>query len=206
MRAIRFGAQLWSQSGDWPGLLDAAIAAEAAGWDSVWTWDHLVAIVGPWEQPVLEGWLAMAAIAARTRRIGVGLMVGANTFRTPGQTAKLAVTLDHISGGRATLGIGAAYVEREHAAYGIDFGNSVGERIDRMDEAIGIVRRLLDGERFSHDGTGVPVGGRGGLPAPRPAADADPRRRPGPPQDAQGGRTSRGRVERLGDARADDRA
>jgi alkanesulfonate monooxygenase SsuD/methylene tetrahydromethanopterin reductase-like flavin-dependent oxidoreductase (luciferase family) len=152
MRGIRFGAQLWSQSGDWPGLLDAAIAAEAAGWDSVWTWDHLVAIVGPWEQPVLEGWLAMAAIAARTERIGVGLMVGANTFRTPGQTAKLAVTLDHISRGRATLGIGAAYVEREHAAYGIDFGSSVGERIDRMDEAVGIVRRLLDGERFSHAG------------------------------------------------------
>ena len=152
MREIRFGAQLWSQSGDWPGILGAAVAAEAAGWDSVWTWDHLVAIVGPWEQPVLEGWTTMAAIAGRTSRVGVGLMVGANTFRTPGQTAKLAATLDHVSGGRATLGIGAAYVEREHDAYGIDFGSGVGERIDRLDEAVGIVRRLLDGERFRHQG------------------------------------------------------
>ena len=153
MREVRFGAQLWSQAGDWPGLLRAGLAAEAAGWDSIWTWDHLVAIQGPWEQPVLDGWLVMGALAARTERVGVGLMVAANTFRTPGQTAKLAATLDHVSGGRATLGIGGAYVEREHAAYGIDFLASVGERLDRLDESVGIIRRLLDGERFSHVGT-----------------------------------------------------
>ena len=152
MREVRFGAQLWSQAGDWPRYLRAALAAEAAGWDSVWTWDHLVAIQGPWEQPILEGWLAMGAIAARTERVRVGLMVAANTFRTPGQTAKLASTLDHVSGGRAILGIGGAYVEREHAAYGIDFGAGIGERLDRLDESIGIIRRLLDGERFTHVG------------------------------------------------------
>jgi alkanesulfonate monooxygenase SsuD/methylene tetrahydromethanopterin reductase-like flavin-dependent oxidoreductase (luciferase family) len=151
-RPIRFGAQLWSQASDWPACLRAGLAAEAAGWDALWTWDHLVAIQGPWEQPIFEGWLAITALAARTSRIGVGLMVGANTFRTPGHTAKLAATLDHVSGGRATLGLGAAYVEREHAAYGIDFGASPGERLDRLDESVGIVRRLLDGERFSHHG------------------------------------------------------
>jgi F420-dependent oxidoreductase-like protein len=149
---VRFGAQLWSQAADWPGFLAAALAAEDAGWDSVWTWDHLQAIFGPWEQPVLEGWLAMGAVAARTARVRVGLMVGANTFRNPGHTAKLAATLDHVSGGRAVLGIGGAWFAREHEAYGIDFGASVGERLDRLDEAVEVMRRLLDGERFSHDG------------------------------------------------------
>jgi alkanesulfonate monooxygenase SsuD/methylene tetrahydromethanopterin reductase-like flavin-dependent oxidoreductase (luciferase family) len=149
---VRFGAQLWSQSGDWPGFLGAAIAAEEAGWDAVWTWDHLQAIFGPPEQPVHEGWLAMAAVAARTSRVQVGLMVGANTFRNPGLTAKLAATLDHVSGGRAVLGIGGGWVAREHEAFGIDFGATVGERLDRLDEAVGVMRRLLDGERFSHAG------------------------------------------------------
>jgi len=152
MPDIRFGAQLWSQAGDWPGFLAAAIAAEEAGWDDVWTWDHLHAIFGPWEQPVLEGWLAMGAVAARTSRVRVGLMVGANTFRNPGHTAKLAATLDHISGGRAVLGIGGAWFAREHEAFGIDFGASIGERLDRLDEAVEVIRRLLDGERFSHVG------------------------------------------------------
>jgi F420-dependent oxidoreductase-like protein len=149
---VRFGAQLWSQATDWPGFIGAAVGAEEAGWDSVWTWDHLHAIFGPWEQPVLEGWLAMGAVAARTSRVRVGLMVGANTFRNPGHTAKLAATLDHVSGGRAVLGIGGAWFAREHEAFGIDFGASVGERLDRMDEAVEVMRRLLDGERFSHAG------------------------------------------------------
>ena len=79
-------------------------------------------------------------------------MVGANTFRNPGLTAKLATTLDHISDGRAVLGIGGAWFEREHDAFGIDFGVGVGERLDRLDEAVGLIRRLLDGETVDHDG------------------------------------------------------
>ncbi len=151
-RRIRFGAQLWSQATDWPSFLAAALAAEATGWDDVWTWDHLQAIFGPREQPILEGWMGLAAVAARTDRLRIGLMVGANTFRNPGHTAKLAATLDHISGGRAVLGIGGAWVAHEHEAFGIDFGRSVGDRLDRLDEAVGVMRRLLDGERFSHAG------------------------------------------------------
>lgn len=149
---VRFGAQLWSQASTWDGFLGAALAAEEAGWDSVWTWDHLHAIFGPWEQPIFEGWLAMTAVAARTSRVRVGLMVGANTFRNPGLTAKLAATLDHVSGGRAVLGIGAAWFAREHEAFGIDYGTSVGERLDRLDEAVELMRRLLDGERVDRAG------------------------------------------------------
>ena len=149
---IRFGLQLWSQSTDWPSFRDSALAAEAAGWDSVWTWDHLLAIFGPWEQPILEGWSAMAALGPLTTRVRLGLMVGANTFREPGLTAKLATTLDHVSGGRAVLGIGGAWFEREHDAFGLEFGKSPGERLDWLDEAVMLMRRLLDGERVDHDG------------------------------------------------------
>ncbi len=149
---MKFGAQLWSQATTWEAFRDTAIAAEGAGWDSVWTWDHLLAIFGPWEQPIFEGWMALTGIAPLTTKLRLGLMVGANTFRNPGLTAKLATTLDHVSGGRAILGIGGAWFEREHDAFGIDFGASVGERLDRLDEAVMLMRRLLDGERFSHEG------------------------------------------------------
>jgi len=147
----RFGLQLWSQRTDWAGFRDAALAGEDAGWDSVWTWDHLAAIFGPWEQPIFEGWSVLAGLAPLTRRVRLGLMVGANTFRNPGHVAKLATTLDHLSGGRAVLGIGGAWFTREHEAYGIPFP-PVGERLDRLDESVMLIRRLLDGERFSHEG------------------------------------------------------
>jgi len=150
--SMRFGAQLWPQSTDWPSMRDAAVGAEAAGWDSVWTWDHLLAIQGPWQQPIFEGWTALAALASLTSRVGLGLMVGANTFRDPGLTAKLATTLDHVSDGRAVLGIGGAWFEREHEAFGIAFGATTGERLDWLDESVGLLRRLLDGELVTHEG------------------------------------------------------
>ncbi len=163
---MRFGLQLWSQSTDWATFRDAALSAEAHGWDSVWTWDHLLAIFGPWEQPIFEGWTAMAGLASVTSRVRLGLMVGANTFRNPGHTAKLATTLDHISGGRAVLGIGAAWFEREHDAFGFEFGASPGERLDWLDESVALMRRLLDGERFSHEGDAYSF--HDTLNAPRP--------------------------------------
>jgi F420-dependent oxidoreductase-like protein len=166
---MRFGAQLWSQHTSWPDFRDAAVAADQAGWDGVWTWDHLMAIFGPWEQPILEGWTTLAAVAAVTSNVRLGLMVGANTFRNPGLTAKLATTLDHISGGRAVLGIGGAWFEREHDAFGFDetWGSGFGERLDRLDESVMLLRRLLDGERIA-DHTGRFYTMRDALVEPRP--------------------------------------
>jgi alkanesulfonate monooxygenase SsuD/methylene tetrahydromethanopterin reductase-like flavin-dependent oxidoreductase (luciferase family) len=149
---MRFGLQIWSQRTSWPAFRDTAVAAEAAGWESVWTWDHLLPIFGPWDQPIFEGWSLLMGLGPLTTRVRLGLMVGANTFRNPGHTAKLATTLDHLSNGRAVLGIGGAWFEREHDAYGVPFGSGFGERLDRLDEAVMLMRRLLDGERFSHDG------------------------------------------------------
>jgi alkanesulfonate monooxygenase SsuD/methylene tetrahydromethanopterin reductase-like flavin-dependent oxidoreductase (luciferase family) len=81
-----------------------------------------------------------------TERTRLGLLVGANTFRNPGLTAKLAATLDHISDGRAILGIGGAWFELEHQAHGIDFGSGFGQRLDWLDEAVAAMRAVLDGE------------------------------------------------------------
>ena len=152
MPPTQFGLQLWPQQTTWPEVRESALAAEAAGWDSIWTWDHLLAIQGPWQQAIYEGWMFLTGIAAVTERVRVGLMVGANTFRNPGVTTKLAATLDHVSNGRAILGIGGAWFEREHEAFGIDFGQSVGERLDKLEEAVPLMRRLFDGELVSHDG------------------------------------------------------
>ncbi len=163
---MRFGLQLWSQQTDWAGFRDAALAADDVGWDSIWTWDHLFAIFGPWEQPTFEGWSVLAGLAPITKRVRLGLMVGANTFRNPGLTAKVATTLDHLSDGRAILGIGAAWFDREHDAFGIEFGTSPGWRIDRLDEAVMLMRRLLDGERFTHEGLAYTF--HDALVAPRP--------------------------------------
>jgi F420-dependent oxidoreductase-like protein len=149
---MQFGLQLWPQRTTWPEYRESALAAEAAGWDSIWTWDHLLAIQGPWQQPIHEGWTLLTGVAAITERVRVGLMVGANTFRNPGLTTKIAATLDHVSNGRAILGIGGAWFEREHEAFGIDFGASVGERLDRLEEAVPLIRRLLDGELVNHQG------------------------------------------------------
>jgi F420-dependent oxidoreductase-like protein len=152
MAPVRFGLQLWPQHTTWPEYRESTLAAEAAQWDSIWTWDHLLAIQGPWEQPIFEGWGLLHAVAAITSRVRIGLMVGANTFRNPGVTTKLVTTLDHVSNGRAVLGIGGAWFEREHEAFGIDFGASVGERLDKLEEAVPLMRRLFDGERVSHEG------------------------------------------------------
>jgi alkanesulfonate monooxygenase SsuD/methylene tetrahydromethanopterin reductase-like flavin-dependent oxidoreductase (luciferase family) len=142
----RLGVLLWSQATDWPAFAAAAGRVDELGYDHLWTWDHLYAIFGDPHQPIFEGWATLAAWAAMTRRTRLGLLVGANTFRNPGVVAKLATTLDHISEGRAILGIGGAWFGTEHHASGLDFGSGFGQRLDWLDEAVAALRGLLDGE------------------------------------------------------------
>lgn len=106
-------------------------------------------IFGDPHGPIFEGYLTLAGWAPVTRRATLGLLVGANPFRNPALVAKMATTLDHISGGRAVLGIGGAWFEREHEEFGFDFGRGVGERLDRLDEAVSIIRGMLHGRRPS---------------------------------------------------------
>ncbi len=146
---IKLGALSWNQYTTWDALRDAGIRADRLGYDSIWTWDHLYPIVGSPEGPIFEGWLTLAAWAEATENARIGLMVGANTFRNPALVAKMATTLDHISKGRAILGIGGAWFETEHRAYGVEFGKSPGERLRWLDEAARIMRGMLDGDRPS---------------------------------------------------------
>ena len=132
---------------------------------TLWTWDHLYPIVGSDDGPIFEGWLTLAAWAQATERVRIGLMVGANTFREPALTAKMATTLDHISGGRAILGIGGAWFETEHGAYGLEFGGGFPERLRWLGEALPIMRGMLHGERPTAAGPPLSRDGRN-CPAP----------------------------------------
>src|SRR5215212_4481571 len=141
---IKLGALIWPQYTKWEPLEDVARVADGLGFDSLWTWDHLYPIVGDWRGPIFEGYLTLAGWAAVTNRATLGLMVGANPFRNPALVVKMATALDHISRGRAVLGIGGAWFEREHIAYGLDFGKSPGDRLNRLDEAVELMRAMLD--------------------------------------------------------------
>jgi len=143
---IKLGANCWNQYTDWPSMLEAGQRIDRLGFDTLWTWDHLYPIVGSHEGPILEGWSVITAWAMATEKVHIGLMVGANTFREPALTAKLATTLDHISGGRAILGIGGAWFETEHVAYGLEFGDGFPERLRWLGEALPIMRGMLHGE------------------------------------------------------------
>jgi alkanesulfonate monooxygenase SsuD/methylene tetrahydromethanopterin reductase-like flavin-dependent oxidoreductase (luciferase family) len=96
--------------------------------------------------------MTVAAWAALTKRVRIGLMVGANTFRNPALVAKMVTTLDHISGGRAYLGLGGAWFETEHTAFGIEFGSGFGERLDWLDEAVELIQGMLRGAEPSARG------------------------------------------------------
>lgn len=152
MPEVKFGALCWNQYTDWPSLLEAGVRADRLGYDTLWTWDHLYPIVGSDDGPILEGWMTLAAWAQATEHVRIGLMVGANTFREPALTAKMATTLDHISGGRAILGIGGAWFETEHEAYGLPFGDGFPERLRWLGEALPIMRGMLHGERPTASG------------------------------------------------------
>jgi alkanesulfonate monooxygenase SsuD/methylene tetrahydromethanopterin reductase-like flavin-dependent oxidoreductase (luciferase family) len=146
MTDLKLGILLWSQATSWEDQLAAAKRIDDLGYAHLWTWDHLYAIFGDPYQPIFEGWTSLAAWAMATRQTRLGLLVGANTFRNPGLVAKTAATLDHISGGRAILGIGGAWMDLEHEAHGIDFGTGFGQRLDWLDESVGAMRRVLDGQ------------------------------------------------------------
>jgi alkanesulfonate monooxygenase SsuD/methylene tetrahydromethanopterin reductase-like flavin-dependent oxidoreductase (luciferase family) len=149
MSEVKLGINLWSQASDWPSFLAAAKRADELGYDHIWTWDHVYAIFGDPYQDIFEGYTALAALAMATERARLGLFVGANTFRNPGLAAKCLVTIDHISRGRAILGIGGAWMEPEHQAFGIDFGTGFGQRLDWLAEAVPAIRSLLDGEEVT---------------------------------------------------------
>jgi F420-dependent oxidoreductase-like protein len=128
--------------------------ADDLGFHGVWNYDHFYGLYlagQPLELPTLEGWTTLAAMAKVTERARIGCMVTGVTYRHPAVLANMAVSVDHISGGRLEFGIGAAWHEPEHVTYGIDFP-SAGTRIAMLDEACEIIRRLWTEDKVDHDG------------------------------------------------------
>jgi F420-dependent oxidoreductase-like protein len=133
--------------------VELALAAEDGGFESVWVMDHfwqLPALGGP-DEPILEAYTLLGALAARTDRVRLGTLVAGVTYRNPALLAKMVTTLDVISHGRAILGIGAAWYDPEHDGYGFPFP-SAKERLDRLEEAVQICRAMLRDERPSFNG------------------------------------------------------
>jgi F420-dependent oxidoreductase-like protein len=131
-------------------LRDMVQAADEAGLDSIWVMDHFFQIrgVGPTEDPMLEGWTTLGWMAALTKRVRLGLMVGGVHYRSPGLWVKAATTLDVLSGGRAWLGIGAAWNEYESRSLGFPFPPRA-ERFEMLEETLRIAHELFAGERGS---------------------------------------------------------
>jgi F420-dependent oxidoreductase-like protein len=140
-KPIRFGVQTPPQHTTWNDLLETWKLIDETGFDTAWTFDHFFPIFSDPKGPCFEGWVALASLAAQTRRVEVGTLVTGNTYRHPALLANMAATLDHASNGRLIFGIGAAWFELEHNAYGIPF-YTVGERIRRLDEACEIIKQL----------------------------------------------------------------
>lgn len=155
-------------------VVEQARAAETAGFSLVSVMDHLDQIpgVGPVTDPMLEAWSALAGLARETHRVRLGTLVTGVTYRNPALLAKMATTLDVMSGGRAILGIGAAWNEAEHIGYGYDFP-PIRERMDRLDEALTIIRATFSQERPTFEGRHYRI--RETLNIPRPVQQAGPR-------------------------------
>src|SRR6476661_4937973 len=144
------GLDVLTYGASWASALETVQLADRLGYDGVFTADHLFATGGDPFQPFFEGWTLLAGWSQKTHVVDLGLLVGANTFRNPGVVAKMTATIDHASGGRAILGLGAAWEVEEQVAHGIDPGRSVGQRLDWLDEALDVVGRILAGETVTH--------------------------------------------------------
>jgi F420-dependent oxidoreductase-like protein len=155
-------------------VVEQAKAAEAAGFDLVTVMDHLyqIAGIGGPEEPMLEGWLTLAAIARETSRVRLGTLVTGVTYRNPALLAKEATTLDVISNGRAILGLGAAWNDVEHEGYGFEFP-PVGQRMDRLDEALAIIKAMFTEDRPSFHGEHYSI--ERALNVPRPIQPTGPK-------------------------------
>ena len=147
---LRFGIKA---SGQWITIEELRAIwkiADEGGFDHLWDFDHLATIGanGP-DGPIYEGWALQAAMAEATRRVRIGCMVTGNTYRHPVLLAKLAVTVDHLSGGRLEFGIGAAWAEIEHSMYGIE---GLDHRVGRLSESLQVIKSLFTQPRTNFDG------------------------------------------------------
>lgn len=148
----RYGIKTPPQHGSWADFLDTwRVADQTDVIDSAWNFDHFYPLTEPLDGTCLEGWTMLAALAQATTRLKIGSMVNGMHYRHPAVTANMAATVDHISGGRLQLGLGAGWMEPESNAYGIALG-TLAERSDRFEEGVEVVVSLLENEFTTFDG------------------------------------------------------
>ncbi len=150
-RKIRFGVQTPPQYTTWTELLETWKLIDQLGYDTAWLFDHFLPIFRDPSGPCFEGWTTLGALVPQTTRVRVGILVTGNTYRHPAVLAKIGATIDHVSGGRLIMGLGAGWFELEHASYGIPF-YTVAERIRRLGESAEIIKRLWTERKASFEG------------------------------------------------------
>lgn len=162
-RPLTFGI-CTDQNMTWETTLERWQRFERLGFDSAWDCDHMVQPSRP-TGPYFEAWTLLAALAARTERIRIGVLVTSNTFRHPALLAKEAVTVDHISGGRLEVGLGAGWYEPEHSAFGIPFPETK-ELVGRFREAVQVIDLLLRQDTSTYEGRYYRLEGAVSRPSP----------------------------------------
>ena len=151
MTEVHLGISFPAEHSAWPVLRDLGQLVDELGYDSLWTQDHFMPLEGNASGPIFEAWQVLAAWGASTRRVGIGTLVTGNTYRHPAILTKSVVTLDHVTGGRAILGLGAAWHEEEHAMYGIPF-DTPGTRLQKLAESARMIRSLLEQPQTTIEG------------------------------------------------------
>jgi len=148
---IRFGIQTPQEGTTFEALAAHWREADALGFDSIWIDDHFYSVVRPQSEPQMEAWTLLAALARETKRIRFGILVTCNSYRSPALLAKMAATVDVISGGRLIHGIGAGWFAAEYEGYGYEFPD-VGVRLAQLDESLVVQKLLWTEERPSFKG------------------------------------------------------
>ena len=175
-RPVRFGATLPQIKRSWAEARDTALELDRLGFDHLWVCDHVYGVPLP-TLPIFEAWTELAAVAALTSRAGLGTLVTPPFFRNPAILAKQIATLDHVSGGRAMVGLGAGWFEAEFTGTGCAFPK-LGERMRALEECVEILKRLWSEPKATFEGRHFSVREAICEPKPLPRADGVPARPP----------------------------